>query len=244
MESSETDTPEPSFPPLLRGEATGAGPFAVAVRRARDGTEPGLVTHHLRPDHLSAALILTPETPLDDAMAVVLAAACGFADSFGSLAPSEVAAQFDWPGGFRINGATCGGLRAAASTRDPAEEPDWLVVGIDVPFFAKAAEEPGTRPDETTLWDEGCSEIEPLRLLESWSRHTLVHIHELLEDGVRRLHSDWTGRAFGIGDEVEFTLAGTPYSGQFMGLDEKGGMVLKDGTTTRILPLSLMLEEV
>lgn len=244
MESSESRDAEPSFPPLLRGEATDAEPLERAVGHACDGIDPGLIVHRIRPDHLSAALVLTPESPLHDAMAVVLAAACGFADSFGALAPSEVAAQFDWPSGFRINGGQCGGLRAAASTRDPGAEPDWLVIAIDIPFFAQAADEPGARPDRTTLWDEGCGDIEPVRLLESWSRHTLVHIHNLVEDGVRQLHSDWSGRAYSIGKQMEFTLAGTTYSGQFMGLDEYGGMVLKDAETTRILPLTLMLEEV
>jgi len=186
--------------------------------------------------------VLAPEAPLEDAMAMVFAAANGFADAFGALAPSEVACQFDWPGGIRINGALAGGLRAAAATTDPQTEPDWLVVGLDIRFFEGATADPGLTPDRTTLWDEGCGEIEPLRLLESWSRHTLVWIHEWLEAGMPRLHEFWRGRAFAIGQEVRVALAGEDLRGQFVGIDERGGMILKTGDETRLLPLGRMLE--
>ena len=233
--------PDPSLPPLFSG-APAAEPFARAVAEARAGTDPGLITYRLRPDRLSAAIVLAPECPLEEAMAMVLAAANGFADAFGALAPSEVAAQFDWPGGFRVNGARCGGLRAAASTADPTAEPDWLVIGIDIPVFASGDREPGETPSETTLWDEGCSEVEPLRLLESWSRHMLVWIHTWLDGGMSRLHESWTGRAFGRDEEITVDLPGRTETGTFIGLDAAGGLLLKSEGATRLLPLSLMLE--
>ena len=243
---SELSAHEPSFPPLFSGEAvqSGVDPFKEAVARARKGTEPGLIMYRIRPDYLSAALVLAPETTLDDAISMVLVASVGFTDSFGSVSPSEVAAQIDWPGTFRINGARCGGIRAASSTFDPLIVPDWLVIGLEVPFFAQDAVEPGQEPDTTTLWDEGCSDIEPRQLLESWSRHVLVWMHDWLEDGLARIHSEWTGRAYSIGKTIEIVVAGDTYSGQFIGLDEKGGMLLKIAGNTELLPLTLILEEV
>ncbi|MDH3263934.1 MAG: DUF4444 domain-containing protein [Paracoccaceae bacterium] len=244
MASSEVGLAEPSLPPLFSGEATSGEPFALAIARARAGADPGLIVHRVRPDGLSAAIVLAPEVPLSEAVAMVFAAANGFADAFGALAPSEVAAQFDWPGGLRINGGLCGGFRAAASTRDPEAEPDWLVIGLDLRFFAEAGHEPGETPEETTLWEEGCGEIEPMRLLESWSRHLLVWIHQWLGEGMVRLHETWRGRAFALGREVTVAVAGERISGHFVGLDERGGMLLKEGDTTRLLPLTLMLEEI
>ncbi len=233
-----------SLPPLFHGEAADA-PFNRAVARAREGTDPGLVTYWPVPQRLTAALVLAPEAPLEDAMAMVLAAGNGFADAFGALAPSEVACQFDWPGGIRINGAKCGALRAAASTRDPGAEPDWLVIGIDVPVMSETGTaEPGERPDETTLWDEGCGDITSLELLESWSRHTLVWIHEWLDAGIGRIHRDWTGRAWGVGEPISVEVGGEALSGTFTGLDERGGLVLKEASGTRLLPLTATLEEV
>lgn len=234
----------PSLPPLFSGEAS-AAPFALAVTRAKEGTDPGLVTYRVTEAHLSAALVLAPEAPLEDAMAMLLVAANGFADAFGALAPSEIACQFDWPGGIRINGARCGSLRAAASTGDPQMEPDWLVIALDLPFHGETGSlEPGERPGETTLWEEGCAEIDPTRMLESWSRHTLVWIHEWLDAGIARIHRDWTGRAWGIGEPITLTVGGESLSGTFNGLDERGGLLLKDASGTRLVPLSATLEEV
>jgi BirA family biotin operon repressor/biotin-[acetyl-CoA-carboxylase] ligase len=244
MESSEIIEETPSFPPLLSGEATTSVPFEIAIERAREGTDAGLIVHRIRPDLLSAAIVLAPEDPLENAMAMIFAAANGFADAFGALAPSEVAAQFDWPGGIRINGAKCGRFRAAASTHDPSAIADWLVIGLELPFFAAADDEPGSAPDRTTLWDEGCGEIEPRQLLESWSRHMLVWINTWLDEGMPRLHGDWRGRAFAIGEHVEFDLAGNRYAGEFVGLDELGSILLKCEDGTQLLPLSKMLEEV
>jgi len=231
-----------SLPPLLTGEAA-EEPFAAAVRAACEGTDAGLITYQIRPDHLSAALVLAPEAPLSDAMAMVLAAENAFGDAFGALAPSEVACQFDWPGTIRINGARAGGLRAAASARHPDLEPDWMVIALDLRFFAPASAEPGTTPDETTLWEEGCADIEPKRMLESWSRHMLVWIHEWLDQGIGKLHRDWLGRAYAKDEEIVVRLPDRTERGRFTGLDEKGGLLLTTGVTTRLIPLTAMLEE-
>ncbi|MEX5727194.1 BirA family biotin operon repressor/biotin-[acetyl-CoA-carboxylase] ligase [Rhodovulum iodosum] len=239
-----SDTGPPSLPPLMTGEATDGDPLTVAVARARAGTDAGLVVHRVRPDRLSAALVLAPEAPLGEAMAMVFAVANGFADAFGALAPSEVAVHFDWPGGIRINGARCGAIRAAASTGRPDAVPGWLVIGLDIPIFAPRDTEPGEDPDRTTLWEEGCADIVPLRLLESWARHTLVWIHEWLETGMGRLHESWRGRFYALGQEVTVAHDGAALTGRALGLDEGGGLVLKVGGQTRALPLTGMLEQV
>ena len=234
----------PSLPPLFSG-LEAAAPFDEAVAQARRGIDPGLVTYRLGDARLSAALVLAPEAPLEDAMAMLLAAGNGFADAFGALSPSEVACQFDWPGGIRINGAHAGQLIAAAATHDPATEPDWLVIGLEIAIRGEiSGAEPGTQPDETTLWDEGCTDITPARMLESWSRHTLVWIHEWLDSGIARIHRDWTGRAWGLGKEITVTYAGEALNGTFAGLDERGGLLLKEASGVRLVPLSAMLEDV
>jgi BirA family biotin operon repressor/biotin-[acetyl-CoA-carboxylase] ligase len=243
MASSENHA-APSLPPLLRGEAATGDVLALAASRARAGTDPGLVVHDIGAERLASALVLAPEVPLEDAMASVFAVANGFADAFGALAPPEVACQFDWPAGLRVNGGLCGKLRAAASTTDPAMEPDWLVVGVELAIRAANSRDPGLTPDRTTLWDEGCAEITPRRLLESWSRHTLVWIHEWLDSGLPRLHEFWRGRAFSIGAPVQLDLAGERLAGQFVGIDEKGGMLLRTKDGVRSLPLTHMLEKV
>lgn len=235
----------PRFPPLMRGMAVlpGDDPFGSAVAAAAEGTDPGLVTYRLDPTTLDAALVLAPETTLEQAMPAVFCAAHGFADALGALAPPEVGVHFDWPAGFRVNGARCGGLRAAASTRDPAAEPDWLVIGITVPFLGLDPEAPGRTADVTVLAEEGCADIPPGALLEAWSRHTLVWLNTFLDDGMRKVHEAWRARAFAMEKPVELSLPGATARGVFRGLDEWGNMLLSqpDGDTV-LVPLAAMLE--
>lgn len=235
----------PAFPPLLRGEAAGDGidPFAKATSAAIVGTDPGLVIYQLEPHRMRAAIVLAPEAPLEDAMAMTFAASLGFADALGALAPPEVGVHFDWPATIRVNAAKCGRIHVAASTDDPAKEPDWLVVGLDLPIFPiKDAAEPGEIPDATTLTEEGCAEVAPTHLLESWTRHTLVWINRWLADGIAPLHADWRSRAFSMGDEITVDIKGEPHTGTYVGIDEKGGLLLRVGDETTLYPLTTMLE--
>lgn len=231
-----------SLPPLMRGEAVGADPFAKAVAAAALGADPGLITHRLTEASLEAALVLAPETALEEAMAMVFALSLGFGDALGALAPPEVAVHFLWPGGFRVNGARCGTLRAAASHQDPTAEPDWLVLGLVVPFQIPAGRDPGLDPDATALWEEGCVEITPRALLESTARHTLVWINTWGEGGMAALHPHWRARAWGLGEAVTAPLGDAAQSGTFLGIDERGGMLLRGTSETTLIPLSAMLE--
>lgn len=229
-------TEMPTFPPLLRGEemSPGQDPFAKAVAAAGLGADPGLICWSPDPDALRAAVVLAPEEHLRQAVSGIFAVALGLGDALGALAPPEVAVHYVWPGGIKVNGADCGHLRASASTGDPRIEPDWMVVGVDIPYRIDAAE-PGRSPDRTCLTEEGCGEVTPMRLLESWSRHMLTWINRREGEGLAPLHAEWRSRAWGLGEEL-------PEGGTFMGLDEHGGMLVKDADGTHLRPLTGMLE--
>ena len=233
---SDAGTEAPSFPPLLKGEKApdGIDPFDKAKVTAMMGCDPGLVIWAGRADALSAAIVLAPEKPLVDAVSVLFAPAIGLVDALGALGPPEVAIHHVWPCAFRVNGALCGGLRVAASTTNPAEEPDWMVIGIDIPFLPEG--DGGEDPEHTCLFHEGCGEITPTQLLESWSRHSLHWLHRWLDDGLAPLHAAWRERAWQMGEPL------ADGSGTFMGLDEQGGMLVKSGEATRLRPLTEALE--
>lgn len=230
---------KPDFPPLLAGHAVAArvNPFDKALAQVLTGeVEPGLIHYAETGDALRAAVTLAPEQPLKQAVCAIYAVQLGLSDAIGALAPPEVAVQFTWPGGLKINGAGCGGFRAAASTRAPEEEPDWLIVGIDVPV-APMSGDGGLSPETTTLHDEGCIELTAPGILESWSRHMLAWIHRYLSDGFAPLHEAWRGKCDRIGTEIT-----EPETGLFVGLDERGGMLLRTGNATRLIPMTTMLE--
>ena len=227
------------FPPLFEGLATaGADPFEVACSQARDGCDPGLVTYDLRPDKLRAAMVFAPEVPLSEAVIMLPICGVGFQNAFGALAPPEVGVHLEWNGTLRLNGGKCGALKMATSAQNADEEPDWLVVALELPLWPET-DETGLTPDVTTLYDEGCSEIEAPMLLEAWVRHTLVWINRWLEDGPRAVHNEWKPLAYQLNEGVTWN----DHTGTFMGADENFGMILKSGETTTIIPLTEVLTE-
>ena len=234
----------PSLPPLLSGKAvTGAtDPFAKACAEATLGCDAGLVVHNISEDWLRAAIVFAPEEPLEQAMAVLPACGIGYQNALGALAPPEVAVHLDWTGFITVNAARCGRLRAAASTTDPVMEPGWIVVGLEVPLIPADTDDPGLTPDETSLFEEGCVEVEPTRLLEAWARHTLLWVSRLEEVGREPLHREWRGLARDIGEDIGFDLRGERLSGTFVGVDENFGMLLRTNGDTAMIPLSRVLE--
>lgn len=229
---------EPDFPPLLHGVDVGAAdPFKIAYAEAALEAEPGRIHYARAEDNLHAAITLVPEQPLVKAIGVLFAVQLGLIDALGALAPPGIAVHVQWPDRLRINGALCGLVRAAASTNDPLAEPDWLVIGLDLPILPRADTEPGEHPDQTCLFAEGCGELTAADLMETWSRHMLVWIHTFLTDGFPPLHENWCGKCGAIG-----TYITTPEAGHFVGLDELGGMILRMGEVTKLIPLTRILE--
>lgn len=226
----------PLFPPLLTGREVTAGrdPFAAAIRLASGGGDPGAFVFADDRERLRFAVTLAPEVPLGRAVQMGHALMIAVGDSIGALAPPEVAVEYRWPATVLVNGATAGRVRLAASGGDPEAVPDWLVVGLDLRLTPDDTVEPGERPGETALYEEGSGPIPPSRLLESMSRHFLVWLRRWEEDGFRPLHDAWSARA-----EPGMTVG----DAAFIGLDEDGRALLKDGAGTRAHSLADHLEE-
>lgn len=221
------------FPPLLTGIAVAGDPFEAALASVADEVEPGAVFYGADPARMQAAIVLAPEEPLESALRVSFAIALGLNDALGALAPPEVGVHLAWPDRIKVNGAYCGTLTLAASTDDPKAEPDWLIVGLEVPFVLPGVSEPGHDPDRTSLYEEGCGDLMLPDLIEAWGRHMMNWLHIYLTDRFEPLHREWRAKADGLGEAVTYPEAGT-----FIGLDEWGGMILRTDTATRILRLS------
>jgi BirA family biotin operon repressor/biotin-[acetyl-CoA-carboxylase] ligase len=229
----------PSFPPLFSGLAVEGqvDPFDKACAEAARGCDAGLVVHDLGANLLRAALVFAPDVELVDAMAMLPLCGVGFQNALGALGPPEVAVHLEWAGGLRINGASCGTLRVAASSSNPRAEPDWMVIGLELPLWPET-DTPGDIPEQTALYAEGCADVNAMELLESWVKHTLVGINTWTEDGVKALHKDWRGLSHGIGEDITMN----EISGTFLGVDEQFGMLIRAADTTHLVPLTYLLE--
>ncbi|GAA0775858.1 DUF4444 domain-containing protein [Roseibium denhamense] len=227
------------FPPLFQGEAvTGqADPIERAVALATVGTDSGTVVYNLTGPDLKASMVFAPEMPLEQAMTALPVCGLGFQAALGALAPPEVAVHLGWDGKIRVNGAVCGRFRVKASTADPAAEPDWLIVGLELSVTASKSD-PGYDPNRTSLTEEGCAEVSADHLLEAWVRHTLYWINRWLDEGARPVHAEWRGLVQEIGEPVDID----DQTGTFTGVDEHFGMLLRTRDATIVIPLSSRLE--
>ena len=225
-----------TFPPLLWGEVATDEALGHAARRAALGCDAGLVSYILAPDRVEAALVFAPEVPLARAMTMLPLCGVALQNALGALAPPEVAVHLEWAGGIRVNGASCGQFQVLAASTDPAEVPQWLVVGWTIPLMP-SSEDTGFTPDQTALFSEGCADLSPPQLVESWARHALNWITRWEDEGPRGLATDWRALAHGIGEDIE--IMGR--SGTYLGVDEDFGMLLRTGDDTQLIPLTALL---
>ncbi len=237
--TSDLETEEaPTFPPLMWGEEAQDSALRHACQRATLGCDAGLVAYRITDSVLEGTLVFAPEVPLADAAQMLPLCGVGFQNALGALAPPEVAVHLRWDGGILVNGAACGRLRLVAAQTDPDTVPDWLVVGFTLPLWPDS-DNPGTNPDESSLYAEGCADVSPPRLLESWARHSLHWINRWEDDGAKTLHNEWRGLAHGVGEPA----SQNGLTGTFLGVDERFGMLLRDDETTHLIPLTTLLEE-
>ncbi len=226
------------LPPLMSGLAVSGAidPFVTACAKAGLGCDAGLMVYNISLDRLGAALVFAPEVRLSAAMAMLPLCGVGLQNALGSLAPPEVAVHLGWSGDILVNGARCGRFRVAASSGESGALPDWLVVGFEMPLIA--TQNPGDDIEATALYEEGCADVEPVTLIESWARHTLNWIARWEDGGSRSLHAEWRGIAQGLGEAIRFGGR----SGTFLGIDEDFGMLLRDGDETHLFPLTTLLQ--
>jgi biotin-(acetyl-CoA carboxylase) ligase len=227
-----------TLPPLMSDEAATGPAMDHACLKAIQGCDAGLVVHHLSANTLDAALVFAPEVALKNAMAMLPLCGIGFQNALGALAPPEVAVHLGWDGTIYINGAACGQFNVASSTQNPDTIPDWLVVGFTLPLWPEDGNDGGISPNATTLYAEGCVDVQAPDLLEAFARHTLNWIGRWEDTGTKALHDEWRGLAHRIGEEA----IQNGQSGTFVGVDENFGMLLRDQDTTHLIPLTSLLE--
>lgn len=228
-----------AFPPLFTGYASAGGdPFVLACQAARDGTDAGLVIHDVSPDQLRAAVVFAPEVPLTQAAIMLPLCGVAFQNALGVLAPPVVALHLGWNGVIYVNGGRCGRLTMAASSDDPVEVPNWLVVGLTLDLIPGTIDG-GNDPDRTALYAEGCGDVAATALLAAWLRHTLTWLDTWDNQGMAALHREWSGLAHSAKDP--FVAAGR--TGTFVGTDENLNLLLKTATGTDLIPLTSLLKE-
>lgn len=231
---------DPSFPPLFNGHGVRAPvrPFADAVKGAGEGRYgAGDIIWARNARVMDIAVVLEPEVGRERSYEILCVAAIAVSDALGAIAPPEIAITWNWPNIIRANKARVGALRLEISPEDDDEgAPLWLVVGVELVISPDMSEpEPGLYVDRTTLYDEGCAELDRTMVMESWSRHFLTWINTWSEEGFKPIHEAYLFRANGYREEIQMDWGGEALTGTFIGLDDNGHLLLKTEQSVRQL---------
>lgn len=234
------------LPPLysLRVLDGDAGIAGQARRLAESGADPATVLCAPRDDRLDCAVIVHPHLSPAEARLVLYVAALGLGDAIGSVVPAGVDLTFRWPDVIEANIGSV--ARIGVIMPDPLADDavaDWVVVTVTAIIGPLEGEELRTGFPETSLRDEGCADVTPEMLLESFSRHFLAWINRWQDDGFDPVRAMWLRHAPGHGEDVTVTAGGRKLSGVFDGIDDDGAMRLARGGKTRRIALAAAVTE-
>jgi len=180
-----------------------------------------------RRDVAELALVLEPEVPLIQAAHMLPLMTVAIGDSLGALLPPQVAVTWRLPGTILVNGGRIGEVRASVPCATGTSVPDWLVVGAALCLRSdQEAGEPGQRPGETCLAEEGAEELAAAELLGSIAAHFLTWLDTWQTRGGHPLGAAYLFRAEDRGKPVEITLGGRCVMGRLEALDAAGNLVI------------------
>ncbi|WP_289033446.1 biotin/lipoate--protein ligase family protein [uncultured Roseibium sp.] len=228
----------PSLPPLLSGHPVlpPLDPFEAAVSAAGSGEgEAGDLFWSCATETIAFAIVLEPDVERSRVQEMLFVLMVSAADALGAICPPEMGISWNWPTAINANRASLGMARMVVSEGDDENgAPDWMVVGLELGLKPTSDAEPGEDLAATTLWDEGGVDVEAVPALESLARHFLTWVHRWESDGFKPVHEAWLFRCDGYRKTVSLLEGETPVTGNFMGLDNHGNLLLKVGDDARV----------
>lgn len=222
--------PDPRLPPLFTGHAVKAPAtaFDTACRRAAAGDLGAADMVWSRgTERAAVALVLEPEVSLSRSCQMAALGLVAVAETLGHLCPPQVSVEFRWPSTVLVNGAAAGVVRLG-SPADTALDavPPWLVLGCEVQVrHPGTGVEPGERPTETCLAEEGAGDLSRTDVVEALAPRLLAWLSTWQDDGFRPIHEQWRFRV--VGRDSETTIDGR--SVRIVGLDDEGGLLVRAG---------------
>ena len=169
--------------------------------------------------------------------------AMAFGDALGALAPPEIALHFEWPGGFRVNGALL--RHAARRRRDGRRRRRARLAG---PRAARAVRCGGGGRTRRPARRDHAARRRHRRpatddLLGAWARHMMSWIDVWQSGGIARICTKPGGHAPGRrGIRWRSGCPTAHGAASIRGLDEDGGLLLEIGERTQLIALTEMLE--
>ncbi len=208
---------------------------------AMEGADDGTLLWVTRDDKLDCAVILHPDEPLERAVVVTYVAMLGLNDGLGIVVPAMTEVTFSWPNRIEVNGAGAGAIgidlpKGAAL----GSVPDWLVVYVTVAVAPPVGSDarlrgPSLDKDVTTLREEGCNDVTPVDVLETFARHFLTWVNRWQDDGFEVIRARWLHHALDHGKTISVDVRGEQLAGTVAGIDDDGALILdSEGASRRV----------
>lgn len=185
-------------------------------------------------DVAHCAIVLEPEISAEKTLTMVPLGMVAIADCLGAICPPNLGITFGWPGLIYANGARIGNVSLYFPDNTPFDEiPDYAVLSMALNVkwpeenSSQEENEPGNDLRKTVLYEEGCGDIDAKQIINSWSRHFLTWIDTWQQEGFEPVHENWLFRAANRNQLTTIEGKEQSFRGQFIGLDEVGGALLK-----------------
>lgn len=143
----------------------------------------GTLVYVGRFDLAEFAVVLEPDEPLRTARRAFYAGMAALADALAAHAPPEKPIACVWPDAIHVDAGLVGGGQLAWAPGPEDEPPQWLVFGGMIRTVSMGDGEPGLNPLSAALEEEGFNDVSPGSLVESFSRHLMVHVDAWQEHG-------------------------------------------------------------
>lgn len=188
---------------------------------------------------LDYAIVLEPDVDRTKALDMVFTQMVALGDAIGAIAPPEVGITYHWPNHILANGAKVGTVSVILSDDDDADGcPNFMIIATEIAVRPRQEDiNPGLDQSRTTLWDEGCAELDALQVLDSAARHFMTWIHTWEEDGFQPILVNLDQR---MEKNHEITIG--EKTGTYLGLDEQANLLLKTDSGTDVIAVSDALE--
>jgi hypothetical protein len=204
-----------------------------AFAHARDNAAElgaGTLVYVGRFDLAEFAVVLEPDESLRTARRAFYAGMAALGDALAAHAPPEKPIACTWPDAITIDTGLVGGGQLAWADGPEDEPPQWLVFGGMIRTVSLGESEPGMRPLSSALEEEGFTDASSGALVESFSRHLMVHIDTWQEHGFGPVARNYLERL-------------APEQGARRDIDDNGDLLVRrigrDGVERRALAAAL-----
>ncbi len=185
------------------------------------------------PGNLYLSVLLRETVPAARLPELSFVAAVAMGEAISSVLADGAALRFKWPNDILLGGAKCVGLLLEAGSGQAGQagraETPWVIIGSGVNI---ASHPEGTPYPATHLSAEGFSsdvqsQDDPVALLAARYLQSLSSWRERwCRQGFAPIRAAWRAAAHRVGEDMTIRLGEQKLSGQFVDMDETGGLVI------------------